>query len=174
MIVVFLEGGGIWAVMIDTCIFFHWLYSPRGPWTIFSVLWSFFTDDRTPWTSDQLIARPLPKHRTTQTQNKHIHTPNIHALSGIRTHDPSVERAKTVHALAHSATGTGKYMYTLLQCITYQMKKFQYSPPWEANIVWKIYLKEDNVSSSMFVQITLNKMCFPQEILAYFLLHHPK
>jgi hypothetical protein len=47
-----------------------------------------FTDGRTPWTSDQLIARPLPKHRTTQTQNKHTHTPNIHALCGIRTHDP--------------------------------------------------------------------------------------
>jgi hypothetical protein len=30
---------------------------------------------------------PLPKHRT-QTQNKHIHIPNTHALCGIRTHDP--------------------------------------------------------------------------------------
>jgi hypothetical protein len=51
----------------------------------------FYTDDRTPWTSDQPVARPLPTHRTTQTQNKrtHTHTPNIHALSGIRTHDPS-------------------------------------------------------------------------------------
>jgi hypothetical protein len=42
-----------------------------------------FTDDRTPWTSDQLVARPLPKHRTTQTQKIHIHTPNIHDLCGI-------------------------------------------------------------------------------------------
>jgi hypothetical protein len=48
-----------------------------------------FTDGRTPWISDQLVARPLPKHRTTQTQNKHIHTPNIHALCGIQTHNPS-------------------------------------------------------------------------------------
>jgi hypothetical protein len=40
--------------------------------------------------SDQPVARPLPKHRTTQTQNKRIRAPNIHALSGIRTHDPSV------------------------------------------------------------------------------------
>jgi hypothetical protein len=38
--------------------------------------------------SDQLFARPLPKYRTTQTQNKHIRIPNIHALCGIRTHDP--------------------------------------------------------------------------------------
>jgi hypothetical protein len=48
----------------------------------------YFTDGRSPWTSDQLVARPLPTHRTTQTQNKYIHIPNIHALCGIRTHDP--------------------------------------------------------------------------------------
>jgi hypothetical protein len=30
----------------------------------------FYTDGRTPWTSDQPVARPLPTHRTTQTQNK--------------------------------------------------------------------------------------------------------
>jgi hypothetical protein len=45
------------------------------------------TFGRTPWAGDQLVARPLPvqKHRKT-----HIHTQtlNIHALSGIRTHDP--------------------------------------------------------------------------------------
>jgi hypothetical protein len=38
--------------------------------------------------SDQLVTTPLPKHRTTQTQNKHIHIENIHAFCGIRTHDP--------------------------------------------------------------------------------------
>jgi hypothetical protein len=27
-----------------------------------------FTDGRTPWMSDQLVARPLPEHRTTQTE----------------------------------------------------------------------------------------------------------
>jgi hypothetical protein len=46
-----------------------------------------FTIGRTPWTSDQLVARPLPKHMSAQTQNKHIYTPNTHALSGIRTRD---------------------------------------------------------------------------------------
>jgi hypothetical protein len=49
-----------------------------------------FTIGRIPWTSNQLVARPLPKHRAAQTQNKHIYTPNIHALSGIRTHDYGV------------------------------------------------------------------------------------
>jgi hypothetical protein len=28
----------------------------------------------TPWTGDQSVARPLPKHRTTPTQNKPIET----------------------------------------------------------------------------------------------------
>jgi hypothetical protein len=45
-------------------------------------------EGRTLWRSDQLVARTLSKHGTTQTQNKHIHIPNIHALSEIRTHDP--------------------------------------------------------------------------------------
>jgi hypothetical protein len=44
--------------------------------------------------SDQPVARPLPKHRTTQTQSKRIHTPNIHALIGIWTHDPSVRASE--------------------------------------------------------------------------------
>jgi hypothetical protein len=44
-----------------------------------------FTIRRTPWTSDQLIARPLSKHRTAQTQNKAT--------------IPTSERGKTIHAL---------------------------------------------------------------------------
>jgi hypothetical protein len=69
-------------------IFFSLALQP--PWALVSdfQFHDHFTDGRTPWTRDQLVARPLPKHRTTQTQNKHIHIPNIHALCGIRTHDP--------------------------------------------------------------------------------------
>jgi hypothetical protein len=33
----------------------------------------FYTDGTTPWTSDKPVAKPLPIHRTTQTQNKRIH-----------------------------------------------------------------------------------------------------
>jgi hypothetical protein len=36
----------------------------------FSVSW-LFTDGRTPWTGDQLVARPLPKQRKTHTHIKH-------------------------------------------------------------------------------------------------------
>jgi hypothetical protein len=63
---------------------FQWLFQPiQGPGLLFSSV-IIFTDRRTPWTSDQPVARPLPKHRTTQTQNKRIHTKHIHALSGIQ------------------------------------------------------------------------------------------
>jgi hypothetical protein len=96
-------------------LLFQWLFqSIQGPDLLFSSVIIFFIESRTPccgrsvgivrlrtkatefsfsrtpWTSDQHVARPLPKHRTTQTKNKRIHTPNIHALSGIRIHDPSV------------------------------------------------------------------------------------
>jgi hypothetical protein len=32
----------------------------------------FYTDGKTPWTSDQPVTRPLPTHKTTRTQNKRI------------------------------------------------------------------------------------------------------
>jgi hypothetical protein len=54
----------------------------------FFFLFYRFTEGRTPWKSENLVAGPLPKHRTTQTQNRHIYTPHIHALCRIRTHDP--------------------------------------------------------------------------------------
>jgi hypothetical protein len=77
-----------------TCYFFF--TGSTAPWTLASAFQfhDHFTGGRTPWTSDQLVARPLPKHRTTQKQNKHIHTPNIHALSGIRTHNLSVRTSE--------------------------------------------------------------------------------
>jgi hypothetical protein len=53
-----------------------------------------FTIDRTPWTINQLVARPLPKYRTEQIQNKHICTPNIHALSGIRINEHGLRASK--------------------------------------------------------------------------------
>jgi hypothetical protein len=57
------------------------------PWRLLQFRNQYYTGGRTPWTSDQPVAMPLSTHRTTQTHNAHTH---IHALSGIRTHDPSV------------------------------------------------------------------------------------
>jgi hypothetical protein len=66
----------------------------------------FFSDSRTPWTSDQLVARPLPKHRTTQTQNKRRQT--FMPWVGLEPTIPASEQAKTVHASDSAATVTGK------------------------------------------------------------------
>jgi hypothetical protein len=41
-----------------------------GPWPFLQFRNHFYTDGKTPWRGDQPDARPLPKHRTTQTQNK--------------------------------------------------------------------------------------------------------
>jgi hypothetical protein len=70
-----------------------------GPWPLLQCRNHFWTVGRTPWTSDQLVARPLPKHRRAKTQNKQIYTPNIHAVSGIRTHDPSVRASEDCSCL---------------------------------------------------------------------------
>jgi hypothetical protein len=98
-----------------TGIIFLFLFAPiweLGP-TLehradFSVSWSF-TDGRTPWTGDQLVARPLPNHRTTQTQkNAHTHQTSM-TWVGFETTIPASERAKTVHASDCSATVTGNW-----------------------------------------------------------------
>jgi hypothetical protein len=44
-----------------------------GPWPLFQFL-NLYTVGRTTWTGDQPVARPLPTHRTTQTQDKRTQT----------------------------------------------------------------------------------------------------
>jgi hypothetical protein len=53
-----------------------------------------FTDGRIPWTSDLLVARPLHKHRTTQTQNKHKYETSM-PFVGFEPTIPASEQAKT-------------------------------------------------------------------------------
>jgi hypothetical protein len=62
------------------CLFFPPLAPTLEHTADFSVSWSFYR-------RQDSLDGPLPKHRT-QTQNKRIHTTNIHALCGIRTHAP--------------------------------------------------------------------------------------
>jgi hypothetical protein len=63
----------------------------------FSVSW-LFADGRTPWTGDQLVARPLPKYRTTQTQKKaHTYQTSMPWV-GFEPTISAFERAKRVHA----------------------------------------------------------------------------
>jgi hypothetical protein len=44
-----------------------------GPWPFFYII-NMYTVGRTPWTENQPAAKPLPTHRTTQTQNKRTQT----------------------------------------------------------------------------------------------------
>jgi hypothetical protein len=64
-----------------------------------------YTNGRTALTSDQPVARPLPTHKTTQTQNnrRQISMPWV----GFESTIPVFERAKTVHALDRAATVIG-------------------------------------------------------------------
>jgi hypothetical protein len=73
-----------------------------------------YTDGRNPWTGDQHVARPLPTHRTTQTQNKLTQT----SMSRVEFEPttPVFERAKPVHALERAATVIGSIsIYHILE-----------------------------------------------------------
>jgi hypothetical protein len=79
-----------------------WLYSPLlGLGRFFSSMISY-TVGSTPWTDEQPVARPLPAHRTVQTENKRRQTsmPQV----GFEPTVPVSERAKTFHALDLAAT----------------------------------------------------------------------
>jgi hypothetical protein len=77
---------------------------PFGPWPFFNFL-ILYTVGRTPLTGNQHVARPLPIHRTTQTQNKRIKTsmPRV----GFDPTTLVLDRAKTVHALDGAAAVIG-------------------------------------------------------------------
>jgi hypothetical protein len=73
------------------------------------LLFSFlilYTVDRTPWTWDQPVARPLPTHKTTQTQNRRTQTSM--PWVGIEPTIPVFEQTKTVHTLDHPVTVIGR------------------------------------------------------------------
>jgi hypothetical protein len=78
---------------------------PLWTWLFFQFL-DHFTDGRTPWTSDQPVARPLSTHRKTQTQNKCTQTsmPRV----GFESTIPVFKRAKTVPVLDRAATVIGQ------------------------------------------------------------------
>jgi hypothetical protein len=73
-----------------------------SPGLFFSFVTFFYTDGRTPWTSDQPVARPLPTHRTTQTTQTSM--PRV----GFEPMIQGFELAKTV-AHAHRANTIGPH-----------------------------------------------------------------
>jgi hypothetical protein len=76
------------------------LYSPLDLSSFFSFLIPHI-ESRASLMGDQPVTRPLPKHRTTQTQNKHTLT-SISRV-GFEPTSPVFERAKTVHTLDSTA-----------------------------------------------------------------------
>jgi hypothetical protein len=64
---------------------------------------------------DRLVARPQPRHRTTQTQNKRTQTfmPQV----GFEPTIPVFKRAKTVHALDRAPTVIGIQVYIVCVCV---------------------------------------------------------
>jgi hypothetical protein len=78
------------------CIFFyiHSSYTVLLRCRGFSFSFVSYTNGRTPWTSYRPVAMRVPIYRTTQTEKKHTHTPDIHALSGIRNHYHSVRASE--------------------------------------------------------------------------------
>jgi hypothetical protein len=94
-------------IAIAILLMFHSIMAVQsivGPWLPFQFL-SLYTVGRTPWTGDQPVARPLPTHRTIQTQNKRTQTsmPRV----GFEPTTAVFERARTVHALDGEATVIG-------------------------------------------------------------------
>jgi hypothetical protein len=82
-------------------------------WTL-AAFFSFvilYTDVTTSWAGDQSVARPLPAHRTSRTQNKRTRT-SMHRV-GFESTTPVFERTKTVHALDRAATVIG----FLVRCV---------------------------------------------------------
>jgi hypothetical protein len=91
---------------LQTLHIYLWPYSPLLDLGRFFSFLVIYTLGRTPWTGDQPVARPLPTHRTTQTQNKRTQTsmPRV----GFEPTIPVFERTKTVHALDRAATVIGR------------------------------------------------------------------
>jgi hypothetical protein len=69
---------------------------------------------------DQPVARPLPAHRTAQTQNKRTQTsmPQV----GLEPTIPVFERAKTVHGSDRAATVTGSQRYARTVSLNSKLK----------------------------------------------------
>jgi hypothetical protein len=87
----------VWMHCIFFFLSFFFMSIPPIPYSygveVFNFSLDLYTIGRTLRISDRPIARPLSKYRTTQ-RTINTHAPNIHALSGIRTHDHSVRASE--------------------------------------------------------------------------------
>jgi hypothetical protein len=74
-----------------------------GPWSLLQFRNLFYTDGRTPWTNDQLVARTLTWTQD-NTNTEQTHTQTSIAWVGFEPTIPVFERAKTVLALGREHT----------------------------------------------------------------------
>jgi hypothetical protein len=91
-------------IFAETLLLLLWLYIPLldlGRFFSFKIL---YTVGRPPWRGIS-PSQGLYLHIEHQTQNKH--TQDIHALIGIRTQVPALERMNTVYVLDHATTVIG-------------------------------------------------------------------
>jgi hypothetical protein len=139
----------LWCVIklhshIIECTHFFFLLALQPLWALAAFLFpDLFTIGRTPWTCDQPVAKPLPKHRTAQTQNKHIYyTLNINAQGGIQTRNHGLRAIETVHAWDRSATATGR-MHSLATHI----------------LTWFCDAKDLNIWSRVFGKLSTSLNC---------------
>jgi hypothetical protein len=95
-------------------------YSPLSVLGHFFSFLILYTFGRTPWTGDQHVSRPLPTHRKHKRRINARNT-DIHAFSGIRTHDPSVRVRETVHALGRAVTAIIVIIYVYVYVCIWHM-----------------------------------------------------
>jgi hypothetical protein len=96
--------------------FIHqWLCSPLlGPGHSFTFV-ILYTVGRTPWTGNRPVARPLPTHRTAQTQNKRRHSCLKWDSNPFEPTIPAFERTKAVHASERHVSGvSGNFVVSML------------------------------------------------------------
>jgi hypothetical protein len=100
------------AISVSQSVSIHpWLYTFLfDVGRLFSFL-IFYAVGRTHLTGDEPVARPLPAHRTAQTQNKPTQTSMHQVVFELMIQ--VFERAKTVHALDRAATVMGYFVLLL-------------------------------------------------------------
>jgi hypothetical protein len=96
-----------------------------GPLPLLQFRNLFYTVGRTPWTRDQPVTWPLPKHRITQRHNKRTQTsmPGV----GFEPMIPAFKRTKTVLALDRAATVIGSKKVTAI-LLSFQITSFSCMP----------------------------------------------
>jgi hypothetical protein len=110
-----------------------------GPGLFVNSVFILYTDGRTPWTSDKPIARPLPTHRTTQTQNKRIHRhPYLEWDSNSRSQRLSkrraLDRAATVICSINPVTNSSPF-YSHAYTLQYY-RRFRLYRLWRTTALW--------------------------------------